>query len=165
MSRNPFVMYESFKRVASRSPHKDERLPSTAPGNKEYNIQLQQLFNSTLIRMLGVSIMQGKIEESVAYFKQESSQPIYAYRPIQFEEMCSYLSFRYWYSKADIDYALNDLLPLFKQFFKSMGCRHVFIKEATYHIFKRHYFYRNINKYGRWFGSLFNYYLRKKYAK
>jgi len=165
MSRNAFVMYESFKKVANRAPHIDDRVSLTAPGNKAYNVHVQQSFNGALIRMLGVSIMQGKIEESVAFFKQESSQPIYAYKPIQFEEMCSYLSFRYWYSKADIDYVLKELLPLFKKFFKSMGSTPAFTTEATYHIFKRHYNNRNINKYGRWFGSLFNYVLRKKYAK
>lgn len=165
MSRNAFVMYESYKTVASRAPHYDNRLPIDAQGNKQYNINLQPSLNGALIRMLGVSIMQGKIDESIAFFKQESSKPIYAYSPIQFEEMCSYLSFRYWYSKADIDYVLNELYPLFKQFFKSMGCKSGFISEAMYHIFKRHLYYRNINKYGRWIGSLVNYILRKKYAK
>ena len=164
MSRNAFVMFKSFKKVASRAIQKDERISENAPGNKVYNIQLHQTLNGALIRMLGVSIMQGKIEPSVELFKKESTQPIHAYKPLQFEEMCSYLSFRYWYGKSDIDFVLNKLLPLFKQFFKSMGCTTEFTKEATYHIFKRHYFYRNINRYGRLIGSFLNYYLRKKYA-
>lgn len=164
MSRNAFVMFESFKKVASRAIQKDERISHNAPGNKAYNIQIQQTLNGALIRMLGVSIMQGKIEASVDLFTKESSQPIQAYKSKQFEEMCSYLSFRYWYSKADIEQVLTQLQPLFKTFFESLGCTAAFTKEVLFHIFKRHYFYRNINRYGRFIGSFLNYYLRKKYA-
>ena len=164
MSRNAFVMFESYKKVASRATRTDDRIPINAPGNKEYNIQSKQTLDGALIRMLGVSIMQGKIEASVDLFKKESSNAIHVYKPKQFEEMCSYLSFRYWYGKSDVELVLNQFPPLFKKFFETMGCSSAFTREALFHIFKRHYYQRNIHTYGRMLGSIFNYLLRKKHT-
>jgi glycosyltransferase involved in cell wall biosynthesis len=163
MSRNAIVMYESFKKVAQRAPKKDDRIRIDSPENKDYEFDSNLILNEALLRFLGVSIMQGSIEQSVSLFQQESSKQIIAYSPAEFEPMCSYLSFRYWYSRSDIDSVFSEIYPNFKRFFQLIGYQKNSINSALFHIFKRHYFYRNIYKYGKVLGSVINFSLRLRY--
>jgi glycosyltransferase involved in cell wall biosynthesis len=163
MSRNAKVMYESFKTVALRAPLKDSRINIDSAVNLNYNFETSLVLQEALIRMLGVNLMQGKIEDSVQFFKDNTSKNISAYTPNQFEMMCSYLSFRYWYTREDIKNVIDNLVPNFNNFFQKLGYDELFINQALYHIFKRHYFYLNNYKYGKIIGGLKNYLLRKKY--
>ena len=163
MSRNAIVMYASFKKVAQRAPKKDDRILIDRPENKDYDYDSNLILNEALIRFLGVSIMQGSIEQSITLFQQESSKPITDYCPAEFGPMCSYLSFRYWYSRSDIDAVFSEIYPNFKQFFQLIGYQKNSINSVLFHIFKRHYFYRNIYKYGKGLGSILNFSLRLRY--
>jgi glycosyltransferase involved in cell wall biosynthesis len=163
MSRNAFVMFDSFKRVAIKAPLKDERIIENSILNRNYDYDISFVLQEALVRFMGVSIMQGSIEQSVSLFKQESSKQITAYSPTEFEPMCSYLSFRYWYSRSDIDSVFSEIYPNFKRFFKLIGYQKNSINSALFHIFKRHYFYRNIYKYGKVLGSFINFSLRLRY--
>lgn len=163
MSRNAIVMYESFKKVAQRAPKKDVRILMDSSENKDYDFDPNLILNEALLRFLGVSIMQGNIEQSVSLFQQESSKQIIAYSPTEFEPMCSYLSFRYWYSRSDINTVFCEIYPNFNRFFQLIGYQKNSINSALFHIFKRHYFYKNIYKYGKGLGSVINFSLRLKY--
>jgi glycosyltransferase involved in cell wall biosynthesis len=162
MSRNPFTMYESFKIVANRALLKDSRVTVLSSFNKEYKHDMSPFLQRALMSVLGVAIMQNKIEESVRFFNMESKKEMNQIVPSDFEPMCSYLSFRYWYEREDIKIVFSDFYPKFELFFNSLGYDKQFVQKACYNIFKRHLFFRNKYKYGKQIGSAVNYFVRKK---
>jgi hypothetical protein len=166
MSRDAFVMYKALKTVIDRGPVKDSRITIDSALNKEYNFDVRPVLNQVLLRSLGVSIMQGKIEESICYFKEESSVVWQDYKPEKFEIMCSYLTFRYWYSPSDIKEVYELIYPNFDSFFKQIQYPYFFRKKAMYYIFKRHLNYKYQYKFGKYFGRflslLYRVYFEKK---
>lgn len=162
MSRNPFVLYDALKTVISRGPKKDERIVIESPFNKDYDFDTSRVLQNVLIRSLGVGVMQGNISETLAFFKTETSKPLIDYKPEEFETMCSYLSFRYWYSRSDITEVFTKIYPNFVNFFKEAGYNTLFTRKALFSIFKRHLFYKNKYVYGKAIGGLFNIVMRNK---
>ena len=160
MSRNGFVMYEALKKVISRGPKKDDRITIHSTMNKHYDFDINPVLQEMLMRCLGVSVMQGKMEESIRLFLRESPTPPENYRPNSFSGMCSYLSFRYWYSAAEIKYVMNEVYPKFDLFFKKLGYSNSFRRKALFEIFKQHYFHHNNNRWGKTIGKLANKLLR-----
>jgi len=165
MSRNAFGMFDAYKKVVLRASLKDERITEKSILNHDYDFDTSPVLQDALIRCLGVSIMQGEIDKSIALFQNESSKSITEYSPIEFESMCSYLSFRYWYTPSDIKKIFETIYPNFKVFFELIGYDKNEINKVLFYIFKRHYFYRNSNKYGKILAPFFNYILRLKYQK
>ena len=160
MSRNPFVMFDALKTVIDRGPKKDNRITIESSLNTDYDFDTKEVLNKVLIRSMGVGVMQGRIDETTTFFKKFNNVPLEKYKPQDFEEMCSYLSFRYWYSRSDIKEVFELIYPNFILFFKSIGYDYFFTKRALYFIFKRHLFYRNIYSYGKTTGKFINYMLR-----
>jgi glycosyltransferase involved in cell wall biosynthesis len=165
MSRNAFVMYDAIKKVVLRGPQKDSRIIENSLFNKDYDFDTNPVLQKALIRSLGVSIMQGEIENSITLFENESPKKINDYSPDEFGLMCSYLSFRYWYSPSDIKNVLGTIYPNFKLFFKTINYNEKLVNKALFHIFKQHYYYQNKYRYGKTVGSFFNFILRLKYEK
>lgn len=165
MSRNAFVMYDAIKKVVLRGPQKDSRIIENSLFNKNYDFDTSPVLQKALIRCLGVSIMQGEIDKSILLFDKESPKKIDEYRPDEFALMCSYLSFRYWYSPSDIRNVFRTIYPCFKMFFDVINYDKKLVDKALFHIFKQHYYYRNIFRFGKTMGSFFNFILRLKYDK
>ena len=163
MSRNAFVMYNAIRTVVLRGPQKDSRIIGNSLFNKDYRFDTSPVLQKALIRCLGVSIMQGEIDKSVLLFKNESYKTINEYEPAEFGLMCSYLSFRYWYSPSDIKNVFRTIYPSFKLFFNTVNYDKKVVDKALFHIFKQHYYYRNKYRFGKTLGSFFNYILRLKY--
>ena len=164
MSRNPFVMFDALKIVIERGPKKDSRITIESSLNKDYDFDTNEILNTVLIRSVGVGVMQGKIDETITFFKNFTNKSLKEYRPQDFEQMCSYLSFRYWYSRSDIEEVFKIIYPNFIDFLVSAGYNPTFIKNALFVIFKRHLFYRNRYRYGITLGSLVNLFIRKNYT-
>lgn len=164
MSRNAFVMFKAFKQVTLRAGKKDERITIDIPSNKEYDVQTEMMLKKMLIRILGVSIMQGKVMESVRFFKEETPILLEKYDPIEFEEMCSYLSFRYWYNDSEIKEVLGSIRFHFELFFDALGIDKSYKNKALFNIFKRHIYRDNMNRYGRILGGAMNFGVRKKFS-
>jgi glycosyltransferase involved in cell wall biosynthesis len=160
MSRDGFVMFNALKKVIERGSKTDLRITVESDFNKEYDFNSNRVIQEVLLRSLGVSIMQGKIEESIQFFKENTPIPIKEYVVSDFEYMCSYLSFRYWYSAEDIQEVFESIYPNFKLFFNHLGYNKRETNKALFHIFKRHYFYRNIYRHGKFMGSLINFSIR-----
>ncbi len=160
MSRDPFVLYNALKIVISRGPKKDNRIVIESSLNKDYSFDINSVLQKVLIRSLGVGIMQGKIKKSLEFFKLETSKDLSQHKSIEFELMCSYLSFRYWYGKSDIEEVFSQYYPNFERFFDEAGYNKSFKRKALYYIFKRHLFHKNINSYGKNLGRIFNSFIR-----
>ena len=165
MSRDGFVMFDALKKVIERGPKKDLRITVESELNKEYDFNSNQIIQEVLLRSLGVSVMQGKIEESIQFFKENTPIPINEYLVSDFEYMCSYLSFRYWYSPTDIKVVFESITPNFKLFFNQLGYTRSDSNKALFYVFKRHFYYRNIYRYGKIVSSFFNFLLRLKYER
>lgn len=163
MSRNAFVMYDAIKKVVLRGPQKDSRIIGNSLLNKDYHFDTTPVLQKALIRCLGVSIMQSEIDKSVLLFKNESSKTINEYEPTEFSLMCSYLSFRYWYSPLDIKNVFETIYPNFKLFFNEVNYDKKLVDKVLFQIFKQHYYYRNKYRFGKTLGSFFNFILRLKY--
>jgi len=160
MSRDSFVMYESLKTVISRGPKKDKRILVASILNQDYEFDTTRVLEKVLLRSIGVGVMQGKIQESLDFLRSESKKEMNQFHSKDFELMCSYLSFRYWYSKSDIDEVFEKYYPHFDHFFDVAGYSKRFKTKALYYIFKRHLFHRNINSYGKNLGRIFNIIIR-----
>lgn len=165
MSRNGFVMFQALKKVIERGPKKDIRITIESGLNTDCDFNTNRVIQEVLLRSLGVSIMQGKIDESIQFLKENSPIPIDEYKVSDYEYMCSYLSFRYWYSPADIKEVFESVYPNFKLFFNQLGYNKIKTNRVLYRVFKRHYFYRNVFKYGKIRGSIFNFLLRLKHER
>ena len=161
MSRNPFVMFNAFKSVANKAILKDIRINIESIDNRDYNFDNTKVIQEALIRMMGVGIMQNNIDETLELFIKESPKDIAAYEPQEFEIMCSYLTFRYWYGEEDVTMVLEKIKPLFILFFKKAGYKDAFTQRIIFFIFKRHFYYRNIYRYGKFIGSGLNFINRK----
>ena len=160
MSRNPFVMYAALKTVIKRAPQHDNRILGDSKLNKDYEFAIQPVLQEVLLRSVGVGIMQGKVQETLDFFLKETTQPLFSHKPQDFELMCSYMSFRYWYSKSDIEAVFTKIHPQFVAFFKIAGFSDTFTKQALYVIFKRHLYYKNRYRYGKNLGTILNFMMR-----
>jgi len=165
MSRNAFVMYDSFKKVGTRAPKHDVRILIDSTFNQDVAYDMKPIFQEFLIRILGVSIMQGKVNESIEIFQTETTKPINTFKATEFESMCSYLSFRYWYNEEEIKFVFTSIYPHFVTFFKHIPINNQTRNKVLFTIFKRHLFYKNIFKYGKLLGSIYNLLLRWRYKQ
>ena len=160
MSRNPFVMYDALKVVIGRGPQKDSRITIESSLNINRDFNIQPILKDFLLQTIGVGIMQNKINETLDFFNRETLKPINEYKPKEFEIMCSYLSFRYWYSPEDIKEVFTSIYPNFICFFNKASYNKKLTKKALYHIFRRHINHKNINLYGKIIGSILNFIMR-----
>ena len=160
MSRDGFIMFNALKKVIERGPKKDLRITIESELNINYDFNTNEVLQDVLLRSLGVSVMQGKIDESIIFFRENTPIQIHEYQISKFELMCSYLSFRYWYSREDIKEVFELIYPNFKLFFYKLGYSKYKTERILYCVFKRHYFYQNIYRYGKYIGGIFNFFTR-----
>lgn len=118
MSRNAERMYLALKEVAYRAIKKDTRLAANLSGNIDYEIDPLPGIKISLLKCLGLSIMQGKIKDSLQLFNDEVAKYNFTFQPEDFSFMNSYLSFRYLTKKEDILFLFKDTYPIFQNFFQ-----------------------------------------------
>jgi glycosyltransferase involved in cell wall biosynthesis len=148
MSRNAFRMYENLKVVALRAGEKDNRLDASLPMNKKYETNTSETIKHCLLMCLGVSIMQSKHAESISLFEYETIRFQLKYKVKDFEQMCSYLSFRYRYSKQDTEKVLTEIAPLFQRFFAATSLSEPLKQAALKAVFKQHRMVQNRHRWG-----------------
>lgn len=155
MSRNAFRMYEALKTVAQRAMKRDVRILIETELNRDYDFDFKSVIKNSLLQCLGVSLMQGKVEESSALFRKETAEYSFTFQAKDFAIMCSYLSFRYWYSKEDLKRVFNEIYPSFSLFFDQNPIDGLNKKAILSKIFERHRKQYNVQKFG-FIGSIIN---------
>lgn len=155
MSRNAFRMYEALKTVAQRAVKRDARILIETEENRDYDFDYKSVIKNALLQCLGVSLMQGKVEESSALFRRETAEYSFTFQEKDFTIMCSYLSFRYWYSKEDLKRVFNEIYPSFSKFFEENPIDGLSKKELLTSVFRRHLMQRNRLRFGL-FGVMAN---------
>lgn len=138
MSRDAWHMYEDILRVVFRVAKKDHRISIDSEWNQDRQIDPLPAVKQNLIQSLGLTVMQGKIDQALHYFQTESIKYHFEYTPIEFGKMNSYLSFRDWYRKEDVARVMNSYPDLFKRFFARTSFSSVFQQEALFQVFKSH---------------------------
>lgn len=156
MSRNPVQMYNALAEVGFRAVKKDQRIGSDLPLNKDYQIDQMENLKFQLLRCLGVNLMQGKVNESVNWFKGEKEKWNMKVQLKDFEGMNTYLSFRYFLEKNEIEHLLNNTLPDFEHFFMEIGFNDGDLEKAVRIVFAPQLKKRNHYRYGKWIGALIN---------
>jgi glycosyltransferase involved in cell wall biosynthesis len=148
MSRNAFRMYENLVKVAQRAVVTDERLDAALPLNQDIADTNDDAVKRSLLMCLGVSIMQGKHDASVELFNRETKRYNLSYAVSDFGMMCSYLSFRYRYSKEDTQQVFRVFYPLFKKFFEHTEFLQQMQGACLQQVFQRHHKVRIRNLFG-----------------
>ena len=156
MSRNAETMFQSFEKVVDRATTEDKRIQSESPANKQYDFDMRPVLERALIRMTALPVMQGKVSEALQFFNQKFKGKLNSLKPSSFEEMCSYLSFRYWYSDEEVQNVLTVLKPRFREFLSGLGYDKRFVKAALHFIFRRHLYHQNRKQRGRIVGGVIN---------
>ncbi len=155
MSRNGFRMYEALKTVAIRAPQKDLRIDANYPLNRDYDFDVKPVIKRCLLQCLGVTVMQGHIQESLQLFEKERKQMDLVFEPKDFGLMCSYLSFRYCYAEDKLKQVFNEFYSNFEAFFKELDGDLIDSRKALKHVFDRYSKVRRKQQFGL-FGSIMN---------
>ncbi len=158
MSRNAFRMYDALKTVAQRAIKKDDRILKEFAQNRDYDFDSKPIIKNALLQCLGVSLMQGEVKESSDLFRKEVEQYSFTFQAQNFAIMCSYLSFRYWYSNTDLKRVFKEIYPFFNAFFESNSITGLSKKVILSEIFKRHQKQYNVQRFGV-FGRILNQFL------
>ena len=148
MSRNAERMYLALKTVANRAIKKDSRLNDSVPGNIEYPISPLPGIKISLLKCLGLSIMQGKINDSLRLFNEEKIKYGFTFEPKDFSLMNSYLSFRYLNSKNEIHFLFKYIYPHFQNFFQEISNSKKQQDASLRAVFNKHYMVRNKQRWG-----------------
>ena len=156
MSRNPVLMYESLSEVNTRAVKKDNRIVVISEWNKDYTIEVAPLLKFQLLRCLGVSLMQRQVEKSINWFNQENTKRDWKIQFVDFEQMNSYLSFKYFLDANDINYLLKEIKPNFILFFKGLGYNNNDITKIIKIVFGPQLKKQNHLKFGKYLGAILN---------
>lgn len=164
MSRNPWTMYENTLKVIERRKQKDVRIQIESKYNNDIPFDDIPAIKHRLLQCVGLNIMQGNIEESLDYFIKESQKYHLLYKPVDFETMNSFLSFRHWYRKDDVLRVLKEYPKHYNAFFKKTNFSHDFVDAAFKYIFKFHFNNSNILSFG-FLGKAMNFMHNRKLKK
>ncbi|MCF8342692.1 MAG: glycosyltransferase [Chitinophagaceae bacterium] len=135
MSRNAFRMYEALKTVSFSAVKFDSRLSTSLPFNIDYEINPINSIKRNLLLCLGVSIAQGRIDDSIQLLNDEKQKFNFNIDLLDYSRMCSYLSFRYRKSESDLLRIENVVIPNFILFFKKLGFNDIQVHSVIYLIF------------------------------
>lgn len=148
MSRNAKRMYIALKEVANRAIKKDSRLSDLISGNTDYKIDPFPGIKSSLLKCLGLSVMQGKVEESLKLFSEEIAKYNFLFEPKDFSLMNSYLSFRYLTSKEEVEFIFKNIYPHFQIFFQRIPYSKKIQNSCLKAVFYKHQMIRNKQRWG-----------------
>ena len=148
MSRNAERMYKALTEVANRAIKKDSRLSDSLPGNRDYPVNTLPGIKNSLLKCLGLNIMQGKIEDSLRLFQEETVRHKFAFDSKEFSLMNSYLSFRYLTSREDVDFLFKNIYPHFQNFFHRIAYSEKTQKACLRAVFYKHQMIRNKQRWG-----------------
>lgn len=109
MSRNPQQMYEALLIVSERAISIDSRVSSDASLNRNYDLDISQLAKLHFIKCLGVSLYQGKLEESITLYLEEKEKFSWEFEKTDWAGLSSNLSYKYFLSPTEIEQVLKSL--------------------------------------------------------
>lgn len=156
MSRNPRVMHDSLLEVSKRAGTFDPRLPKEAPFNQEYNLNFPEIQKNHLIRMLGVMLHQGKIDEAITWYQKKHDKWNWKVEKKDWKYLSTYLSWGYFFEPVEIKQLLQKTKKDLNLFFNGLGYRNSESNEIIRMVFEPQLKRRNHQRFGKYFGALLN---------
>ncbi|WP_268035814.1 glycosyltransferase family 2 protein [Algoriphagus sp. PAP.12] len=156
MSRNPCVMYEALSEVSDRAGRIDTRLPKGTSYNQEYDLNISEIQKNHLIRMIGVLLQQGKVEEAVEWYAVEEKKWGWKIKKEDWKGLSSYLSWAYFFEKEQIEKLLRESLSKVQYFFQKLQYSKDQSVKLSRMVFLPQIKKRNHVLYGRIGGALIN---------
>lgn len=156
MSRNPKQMYEALLIVSERAKSIDSRISPDASLNRNYDLDFSQQAKLHFIKCLGVSLYQGKLEESITWHVEESEKYGWKFKKSDWAGFSSNLSYKYFLSSKDLEQVLNSTRPIVSSFLQAIGYSESEKAEILSIVFAPQLKKRNHLKYGRVIGGMMN---------
>lgn len=156
MSRNPRVMYEALSEVSERAGRIDPRLPKGSSYNQEYDLNISEIQKNHLIRMIGVLLQQGKVEEAVEWYEGEEKKWEWKIKKEDWKGLGSYLSWAYFFEKEQIEKLLRESLSKVQYFFQKLHYSKDQSVKLSRMVFSPQLKKRNHIKFGRIGGATIN---------
>lgn len=153
MSRKPWIMYENTVKAIERIPSHDNRIKRKSIWNEDKFFDVKEAVKIRLIQCLGLSIMQGNIQEALEKFRQESRYYQFLFEPHEFRHMNSFMTFKNWYRPQDVDDILKKYPSKFEHFFIQTYFGDLFQKVSLDYVFEFHQKNQNIYRWrfiGKW---------------
>ncbi|TDK43322.1 glycosyltransferase family 2 protein [Algoriphagus formosus] len=160
MSRNPQVMYQALTEVSQRAGKKDPRLPKDALFNQDYDLDYSEIQKKHFIRMLGVMLHQGKVQEAVGCYRKEKEKWNWKIIPGDWKGLSSYLSWAYFFEIKDIQELQKETFLHVEDFFIQLGYSKKEIKNLSRMVFAPQLKKMNHIRYGKVLGAVINRLLR-----
>lgn len=156
MSRNPLVMYDSLSEVSRRAGALDPRLPKEAIYNQKNDLDFPEIQKNHLIRMLGVMIHQGKVNESIIWYQEEQKKWNWRVEKKDWKYLSTYLSWGYFFEPEEIKHLLQKTKKYLNLFFVGLGYPDSESNEIIRMVFEPQLKRRNHQRFGKYFGALLN---------
>lgn len=156
MSRNPKQMYEALLIVSERARNIDLRIPLDAPLNIKYDLNSLSQTKAHFIKCLGVSLFQGKLQESIDWYITEKEKQHWDLEKTEWAALSSNLSYKYFLTSDLIEQVLNKALPVVKDFLQKIWYSEDEVREIISLVFAPQLMKKNHLKYGKILGGVFN---------
>ncbi|MCU0402841.1 MAG: glycosyltransferase, partial [Algoriphagus sp.] len=156
MSRNPLVMYEALSEVSRRAGQPDKRLPKEAPFNQVVELDYPSIQKKHLIRMVGVLLHQGKVNQAAEWYLKEKESWSWEETDRDWKGLATYLSWGYFFEPHQIDTLLSKTSGDLAAFFKVLGYSKPKIQLLLRLIFEPQLKRRNHQEYGKLIGGIKN---------
>jgi len=156
MSRNPLVMYEALTEVSRRAGQPDIRLPKEAPFNQVVELDYPSIQKKHLIRMVGVLLHQGKVNQAAEWYLKEKERWSWEETDRDWKGLATYLSWGYFFEPHQIDTLLSKTSGDLAVFFMVLGYSKPKIQLLLRLIFEPQLKRRNHQEYGKLIGGIKN---------
>lgn len=155
MSRDGGRMYQALKEVFQRIPQIDPRIKSSnqiLPSD----IDISRGILGALMPCIGVILIQGRVDEAVTLYRSE--QMVFDLKPTKsdFMKLNSYLTFRYWNTKVELERVFKDFQPIIEEFLRRILLPEVTVHEISILIFRSSIKKMNHIRYGSFIGKIIN---------
>src|SRR5690606_29715494 len=107
--------------MTNRALSIDRRLPKGAALNKPFYCDRKSIQMQYLIKVIGILIHQGKVDEAVNLFISEKSKWKFKVANYDWGNLSTYLSWRYLLSKQDCEEILENIAPRVNEFLLKIG--------------------------------------------
>jgi len=155
MSRDGERMYQALKAVFLKIPLNDPRI-NTLDQILPQDIDNAKGILALLMPCLGVLVMQGKIIEAVKLYFNEKEEFDLDPSETDFLILNSYLTFRYWNTKKELDRVFKEYEPLVIEFLEAVIQNKSEIQGIKKNLFFLSRKKMNHLKYGKVLGGIFN---------
>ncbi|MFC4873598.1 glycosyltransferase family 2 protein [Negadavirga shengliensis] len=156
MSRNPLVMYESLTAVSIKGAGFDSRLPKEAVYNQEYPLDTSSVQKHHLIRVLGILLHKGSVDEAVHWYMQEKGTWKWNIKTKDWNGLSSYLTWRYFLDKEDCMFIKKNTLSTVRLFLEELNYSPREVRAILRSVFAPQLKKMNHYRYGPLFGRIVN---------